>query len=284
MEEDLYKLFNSYINNLDSNINITELLSICLKYSRNYYLRKISIQKKEILMGPLSSYSVNDKTILVYINNIISQFNNKVYCDSSVDTYELFYYTIFHSLLHEIEHSKQTYLLQKGKTNTLEKELLSATMLNINEKSIKKVIIWKEIYSNFYDYMLLERLADYKAYRIMNNVFKGKDEYVKLKYFSLYKMKETLHNGYRLRDNNILSPTITVINKLQNRNFYSSNDKYSNLTNNQLYSIFNSYDLKTRYMYGLPITTCEYNYLENDLNNTREILDKKYKIKKFKQM
>lgn len=281
MEEDLYKLFNKYINNLDNNINITELLSLCLKYNRNYYLRKISIQKKEMVMGPLSSYSVNDKTILVYINNIISQFNNKLYFDNSIDTYELFYYTIFHSLLHEIEHSKQTYLLQKGKTNTLKKELLSATMLNINEINIKKINIWKEVYSNFYDYMLLERLADFKAYRVMNNIFKDKCEYVKLKYFSSYKMKETLHNGYRLIDNDILSPTITIINKLQKRNFYSSNNKYSNLTKNQLYNIFNSYDLKTRYMYGLPITACEYNLFKNDLKNTNNVLENKYKIITF---
>ena len=270
MEEELYNLFDKYINNVGSIINITELLSICLKYNKNYYLKKISIKRKNIVMGPLSSYSVNDKAIWVYINNIINECNNKIHCDNNLDEFELFYYIVFHSLLHEIEHSKQTYLLQKGKNNTLEKELLQTTMLNINEKNIKKIFIWKDIYSNFYDYMLLERLADFKAYQIMYDIFKNKDKHVKLKYLSIYKIKETLFTGYRLHDNKVLSPTLTVINKLQNKNFYSSSEKYNGLTNEQLYNNFNNYDLNTRYLYGLPITTCEYNYFKNDLDNTKK--------------
>lgn len=283
MEEELYNLFDKYINNVGSIINITELLSICLKYNKNYYLKKISIKRKNIVMGPLSSYSVNDKAIWVYINNIINECNNKIHCDNNLDEFELFYYIVFHSLLHEIEHSKQTYLLQKGKNNTLEKELLQTTMLNINEKNIKKIFIWKDIYSNFYDYMLLERLADFKAYQIMYDIFKNKDKHVKLKYLSIYKIMETLFTGYRLHDNKVLSPTITIINKLQKRNFYSLNDKYHNLNNNQLYNNFNNYDLNTRYLYGLPITTCEYNYFKNDLDNTKKKLEKIYNGK-FKQM
>lgn len=276
MEEELYKIFNSYVNNKSCDIN--KLFNICLKYNKNDYLKKICIKRDKIVMGPLSYYSVNDKTIWIYINNIINEFNNKVYFEESVDSYKLFYYTIFHSLLHEVEHSKQIYLLQKGKNDTLEKELLSATMLNINEKDRKKIIIWKEIYSNFYDYMLLERLAEFKSYCFMNNMFKDKKEYIKLKYFSIYKMKETLINGYKIKNNSILSPTITIINKLQNRDFYDTNNKYNNIKNTQLNAIYSNYDLKTRYLYGLPITTSEYNYLKKDLNNTRDILENKYKI------
>ena len=70
---------------------------------------------------------------------------------------------------------------------------------------------------------------------------------------------------------------------LQKRNFYSLNDKYHNLNNNQLYNNFNNYDLNTRYLYGLPITTCEYNYFKNDLDNTKKKLEKIYNGK-FKQM
>lgn len=276
MEEELYKIFNSYINN--KNYDINKLFNICLKYNKNDYLKKICIKNEKLVMGPFSYYSVKDKAIFVYINTIIELFNSDKYYDINIDASELVYYTIFHSLLHEVEHSKQTYLLQKGKNNTLEKELLSSTMLNVNEKNARRIILWKDIYTNFYDYMLLERLADYKAYKVMNNILKDKQEYIKLKYISLYQTKKSLMKGYRLHDNTVLSPTTTIINKLKDKKFYKPNDKYNSMTKEQLYNSFYDYDLKTRYIYGLPITTYEYNYLNNDLNNTRDILKNKYKI------
>ena len=279
------------------------MVDIFMKYKTSKYLKEIKITDEEYFMGPISSYSLDEKSILLFIKNILSNVNGR-FGNLDTNNSKLLFYIVFQSLLHEIQHSSQYCTIDSLFTKSLEKDLLCASMVpidkllykhakgqlkcngsNINKQTIKEqseiiINIWKSVYFECYDYMLLERLAEFESFNTLRKIFKYKNGYEDLHYLSIVGIRSTLIKGYRLFSNISLSPTVVIMQKLQDNNFYSKIpfDWYSEDQRKCLDNVSSLYDFKTRCKYGLPISKNEYVKMKKAVQKSTDKLNEVYGI------
>lgn len=305
MEDALFNIFDESVINAErtGKINLVEPLRFLSMFYKNKYFKGLNVSDTIPLDGSLAAFVPSEKNIYVYINSIVDRVQSN--CLSKKETFIMLYYELIRSLLHEIEHSKQYTLHDSIFKNSLEKDILNFTILNLSKKLSKFTLDilykelgrkpnmaeielkylqlmdeWYRIYQENYLLVPMERLADFKSYATLEKMFKGKEEYkLNFEFSNTCKLK-TLLVGYKVENDLVVAPTTTFIEKLQQSSFKRNTtfDWYSSDKKECLERCFNLYEFRDRIKYGLPITMDEYNKFEEKTLEKQKVLEKKYGI------
>lgn len=279
MELELTKIVYEYTKNkklADENF-IKTCINICLDYKGLKYL------VKDIIINENTGDSYYD-----CINQILLINSSQcIHHVTSINEYEtVLHYNleVLRIIIHECEHVMQCSICDNQnvsyKKRLLElcfggsiliKKIKSAD-INYDESAIlniiKEVEYWKKVnksYDKLYDYFPSERMADIKAYKHLINIFNKLDVgdfAIQRKYLN-QRLAESQLLGYFKKDNIIIPPIFVFLYQLE----YILNQKVD--TDKIVADISKKSKYKRlgkRLMYGLNITTDEYEKIKNQIN------------------
>lgn len=305
MKDDLFELFKIFVENGYNNKeivfsddiylsnsfynNLYDLIEVISKYTSYKFLKKVKIKGKKFNdTTTISDYGFKDKTLLIYMSNILEYIKEEVLNKPNVDLidyYKYLYYIIFSAILHEREHVMQYQLMispfnqsiekdilkfvdlfHKNRLTKLSKEKLKQSKMKVSRVNIfnsKKEIckIYNTLYNKHYFLDPMERLAEIRSYTIMKQIFQNKDEYEYYYFLSQFKIISSIITSYDLINETVISPSISFMNKISDA-ITHENIPFKWYSENQiqcLENILSTLSLKERLLYGLPITYDEYN-------------------------
>lgn len=286
MNEQILKLIYDYSNNgklADKNF-IEQIVKIVCeyenisKYIKNIEFKPINSQDNSSIAG----YNYKEKKIILFYEQLNKYLNTKKSSDVFISSSEKIFYKnveIVDSILHELEHAKQSKVMETE--SNLESSILKITGVGksreLFEAQLRKMgygnalvnIFLEEKMKNYYKYYNFaphERLAEINAHSKMADIIYPIKNFIP----NIYKLENIFIvrnklKGYTL-DNKLISPTVYY---LRNQNEEVNLNKFSWYDKNEdkcLVLSKNLYNTEKRINLGLPIDSIEYSRLNRDYN------------------
>ncbi|MDE5539677.1 MAG: hypothetical protein K2J20_04245, partial [Bacilli bacterium] len=183
------------------------------------------------------------------------------------------YDVVVGAVLHELEHANQMVKCDMDGSD-IETIVIKSSLLPLSfslhhdffDKAMDAGFSEREVYSfvenyrNFYlehwDYVPIERLADYNSHKTMATIFKEIGTMPGISYYECLRLCETYLRGYK--DGNV--PTKFYLEQIGSNSWAKIDDMGKNL------------DLESRLSLGLSITSEEYNNLVDTTNSLRALV------------